>query len=181
MMGVKYITQTFLWLAVLLMMAQTATAQQLEAERTVDLFYQSKPLQADDIVWSQFYDGDLYILTKKKELLSYAADGNLNYSKQPIYPKGHPRYGYPINATCFQVIDTAICLLNAHGFIVFDRQLNPLYNRPFGYTDCNGVEVAIYGASLPNMLIIPKLEIVIHPIFPTFGKKSMRSFKDCLP
>lgn len=170
-MGERYITQTFLCLAVLLMIIQSATAQQLKGESAVDLFYQNKPLQADDIVWSQFYDGDLYVLTTVKTLLKYSIDGTLLFSIQVNYPFGSPFEGHPISASCFQVTDTAIYFLNNHGLIVADKYANPRYTRPFGFMDCNGENVWFYNHSLPNFLIVPELDIAIHPVLPTFDEE----------
>ncbi len=155
----------------LLLLNTVAIGQSLVPSTSVDLIYKDQPLKAEDVIWQQYYEGELYVLTDVKTLLKFASDGALLSATQVNYPYGSPFEGHPISATSFQVIDTAICFLNNHGLIVLNRDAGPLYIRPFGYKDYKGADVLMYPFTLPNLLIVPELDIVIHPVNPTFDKE----------
>ncbi len=152
----------------ILLLNTAAVGQQLVSSTSVDLIYKDQPLNAEDITWQQYYEGELYVLTDVKTLLKFAPDGTLLIATHVSYPYGSPFEGHPVSASCFQVIDSAICFLNSHGFIVATKMGNPLYIRPFGYKDYKGAEVLMYPFTLSNVLIVPELDIVIHPIRPAF-------------
>lgn len=122
-------------------------------------------LKVKDVVWAQYFNNELYVLTKQKEVLRFEYTGQLTGR----YPIIWPDRNLSFTASCFQIIDSNVCFLNNHGMLFTDKDFNSMYIRPFGYTNEQGDSALFVSVCTPNTLIDIQNDIIIHPAMAHYG------------
>lgn len=121
--------------------------------------------KVSNLVWAQYYNNELYVLTQQKEVLQYDHTGNL-LAKYPImWPDGSRSF----TASCFEITEGNVCFINNHGVLVTDRKFQSQHIRPFDYINSVGDSVLFIPLITPNILVDAINDVIIHPAMAHYG------------